>query len=183
MSTLAGSGIPIEGERGVGYILRAPVSLPPMALNKDEFEALRIGMSLVATGADPTLAAAARSLRGKIGAVTPQGMQDDSAETFVYASPEAANATRHLGALRRALREHLYVDVTPLGAAQTERIRPLHLEFWAQVWTLTCWSEYQSDFKVFRVDLISDLSIKGGAFLPENGKTLNDFVTRLTAQR
>ena len=53
MATLMQSGLPIEDERGVGYMLRAPITLPPMVLTADELEALRLGTRLVADGADP----------------------------------------------------------------------------------------------------------------------------------
>ncbi|EKD61451.1 MAG: hypothetical protein ACD_54C00232G0004, partial [uncultured bacterium] len=46
MTTLMASGLPVEGERGVGYILRAPITLPPMILNAVELEALRLGLRL-----------------------------------------------------------------------------------------------------------------------------------------
>ena len=65
MATLEASGVPVEGERGVGYILRQPITLPPMILTVEEMEALRLGMRLVADGADPGLARAARSLASK----------------------------------------------------------------------------------------------------------------------
>ena len=48
VATLAASGLPVEGERGVGYILRAPITLPPMILNAVELEALRLGLRLAA---------------------------------------------------------------------------------------------------------------------------------------
>ena len=66
MATLIASGLPVEGERGVGYILSAPITLPPVALTRDEMEALRLGVQLVASAADPSLARAAISLRAKI---------------------------------------------------------------------------------------------------------------------
>ena len=56
MATLIASGLPVEGERGVGYILSAPITLPPVALTRDEMEALRLGVQLVASAADPSLA-------------------------------------------------------------------------------------------------------------------------------
>ena len=59
MDTLVGSGIPVEGERGVGYILRAPVFMPPMALTQVELEALHLGAALVRQTADAELQEAA----------------------------------------------------------------------------------------------------------------------------
>ena len=96
---------------------------------------------------------------------------------------EAARAAPHLGLIRRALREHLllalrYRDLQ--GRLSERRIRPLQLEFWGRAWTLTAWCELRSDFRVFRVDLIESLAPEGGAFLPEAGKTVEDYLARIT---
>lgn len=181
MATLVASGLPIEGERGVGYVMRAPVSLPPLALTRDEFEALRLGLSLAASAADPVSARAAATLRGKIGAVAPQGLQDGGAETFVYSSAEAARAAPHLALIRRAIREHLFVIATMPDLAEPLRLRPLHLDFWARLWTLTAWCEKTHDFRVLRVDLMTQTSA-GGGFLPEPQKSLDAYVARLTSR-
>jgi predicted DNA-binding transcriptional regulator YafY len=183
MATLIGSGLPVEGERGVGYILSAPITLPPVALTRDELEALRLGVLLVASAADPPLARAAASLRAKIAAVTPDSSRDSGPETFVFASAEAARAGPHLGTIRRAIREHerLWLSYAALSGRQSERIvRPLQLEFWGRAWTLTAWCEERRDFRVFRVDLVTALELRGGPFLPEPGTTIDDYVARMT---
>ncbi|MCB2110696.1 MAG: HTH domain-containing protein, partial [Rhodobacteraceae bacterium] len=92
MGALAASGLPVEGARGIGYQMREPTTLPPMALTRDEFEALRLGVALVAGADDLTLARAAASLRAKIGAVAPTRAQDPGSDSFVFASEEAARA-------------------------------------------------------------------------------------------
>jgi predicted DNA-binding transcriptional regulator YafY len=181
MATLMGSGLPVEGERGVGYMLTAPITLPPVALTREEFEALRLGMALVASAADPGLSRAASSLRAKIAAVTPGGADETGSETFVFSSAEAAQAAPHLGTLRRAIREHLKLRLDYCGLARdrtTRTVRPLQLEFWGRAWTLTAWCELRNDFRVFRVDLIESLAAEGGAFLPETGKTVDDYLAR-----
>jgi predicted DNA-binding transcriptional regulator YafY len=61
-------------------------------------------------------------------------------------------------------------------------VRPLQLEFWGRAWTLTAWCETSGDFRVFRVDLIVSLQADGGAFLPEPGKTVEDYLARLVAE-
>jgi len=182
MATLIDSGLPIEGARGVGYQLRDPTVLPPMTLTRDEFEALRLGITLVAGAADPTIARAAASLRAKVSAVAPARAQDPGADSFVFASAEAARAAPHLALIRRAIRDHLtlsldYPDAG--GTVSTRRIRPLHLDFWGRAWTLTSWNESLHDFSVFRVDLVADIKHDGGAFLPEPGKTVDAYLARL----
>jgi predicted DNA-binding transcriptional regulator YafY len=179
MSALADGGLPIEGARGVGYRLREPTTLPPMALTRDEFEALRLGVALVAGAADPTIARAAASLRAKIGAVAPGRAQDPGSDSFVFASAEAARAAPHLALIRRAIRDHLTLSLVYRGGA-AHRIRPLHLDYWGKIWTLTAHLESSNEFMVLRVDLVSDLAHDGGAFLPEQGKTLDDYLARLS---
>ncbi len=181
MATLMASGLPVEGERGVGYMLAAPITLPPVALTREEFEALRLGMTLVASAADPTLARAAASLRAKIAAVTPGGADETGSETFVFSSAEAARAAPHLGLLRRAIREHLKLRMEyrdHAGSPTTRIVRPLQLEFWGRAWTLTGWCEMRSDFRVFRVDHIESVAAGGDGFLPESGKTVDDYLAR-----
>jgi predicted DNA-binding transcriptional regulator YafY len=183
MATLIASGLPVEGERGVGYILSAPITLPPVALTRDELEALRLGVQLVVSAADPSLARAATSLRAKIAAVTPDSARDSGSDTFVFASAEAARAAPHLSLIRRAIRDHdrLWLRYAALTGKPSERIvRPLQLEFWGRAWTLTAWCEARADFRVFRVDLIEALEQRE-PFRPEPGTTIDDYVGRLTA--
>ncbi|EEW25555.1 helix-turn-helix transcriptional regulator [Rhodobacter ferrooxidans] len=71
MAMLAAAGLPVQGERGVGYILRGPITLPPMILTQDEAEALRLGLALVSQGAEARLVKAAASLAEKFAAVLP----------------------------------------------------------------------------------------------------------------
>lgn len=71
MATLAEAGLPVRGERGVGYLLRGPVALPPMILTEEETEALRRGLGQVAAGEDAALARAAAALWSRIEAALP----------------------------------------------------------------------------------------------------------------
>ncbi|MDP3262774.1 MAG: HTH domain-containing protein [Tabrizicola sp.] len=71
MTMMSATGLPVEGERGLGYILRSPLMLPPTMLTPDELEALVEGLRHVADGASPR-ARAARSLLVKIATLLPQ---------------------------------------------------------------------------------------------------------------
>ncbi|MEO6300109.1 MAG: HTH domain-containing protein, partial [Paracoccaceae bacterium] len=101
MATLMASGMPVEGERGVGYILRAPITLPPMILTPAEREALRSGLRQVAQGSDEVLARAARSLADKISAATPLPV-DDPNDLFATPARSTPRAARHLPLIRHA---------------------------------------------------------------------------------
>lgn len=183
MATLIASGLPVEGERGVGYILRETMDLPPLTLTRDEVEALRLGSLLVAQGADPSLARAADSLRAKVEAVLPAAMQRTAhAAPFVFTGAETTASARHLPDLRVALAEGRFVDLlyrTADDHLSERRIRPLQLEFWGRVWTLAAWCETRADFRSFRLDRIARLTLTETTFRPEPGKDL----AALTARR
>jgi predicted DNA-binding transcriptional regulator YafY len=179
MATLIASGLPVEGERGVGYILREPITMPPLTLTPDELQALTLGLQLVSRGADPSLTRAAESLLGKVSAVLPARLLDGvGQETWVFPGDEALAAARHLPTLRRAIRLHErvvidYVDGS--GTTSDRPVRPLLLEFWGRVWTLAAWCETRGDFRSFRVDRIEQLHPTGEPFPDAPGTTLADW--------
>jgi predicted DNA-binding transcriptional regulator YafY len=184
MATLMTSGLPLEGERGVGYILRAPITLPPMILTVAELEALRLGVRLVADGADPGLARAARGLAGKIAAAMPAAVAPDDDGLFVFTGEEVARASAHLPAIRKAIRgqERLSISYIDVDGRESHRdIRPLLLEFWGRVWTLGAFCEARGDFRAFRVDRIVALTQTGEIFPDQPGRGLPDYKARMAA--
>ena len=178
MATLMASGLPVEGERGVGYILRAPITLPPMILTGAELDALRAGVRMVADGPDPTLARAARVLATKIASVTPAPPEDEADELFVFTGKETNRATAHVPLVRRAIRNRQRLTLTyidPDGRETHRDIRPLALDLTARVWTLAAWCEQRNGFRCFRVDRIMALSETNETFPNEPGRSLSDY--------
>jgi predicted DNA-binding transcriptional regulator YafY len=184
MLRLQASGLPVEGERGLGYMLRETVDLPPLTLTGDEIAALRLGAVLVARGADPGLARAAESLRSKVETVLPPRLAALPGDpVFVFAGEEAGAGARHLPALRRALRDGLRVTIDYAGAegvASRRDLRPLQLEFWGRVWTLAAWCELRGDFRSFRLDRIDAVTVGQDRCPQEPGRTLADYLARVT---
>src|SRR6185312_261112 len=84
IQTLIGLGAPIEGEAGVGYILRAGFFLPPLMFNEDELEALVLGARWVQRQDDPSLQQAARSALAKIATASPRDLRDTIADTGLW---------------------------------------------------------------------------------------------------
>ncbi|WP_299953194.1 YafY family protein [uncultured Roseobacter sp.] len=181
MDTLVASGVPVEGERGVGYMITEAISLPPLNLTVAELEALNLGMAIVAEAADPDLKAAALSLADKVDAVLPTKTIADADQWkfAVYPFADAARGFAHMPTLRAAIRakQKLRLTYTSKEARVTTRtIRPLHMEYWGRIWTLTSWCELRNDFRVFRVDLIQTAEALPELFVDEPGKTLADYV-------
>ncbi len=186
MATLMASGLPVEGERGVGYILRAPITLPPMILTAEELDALRLGVRLVAEGADPGLARAARGLASKIAAVNPVPASANDDELFVFTGEDVNRAAPHLPSIRTAIRGKLRLSITyidPQGRESHRDIRPLQLEFWGRVWTLAAFCEARADFRSFRVDRIVAVTATGERYPVEPGRTLADYRAQVTNQK
>lgn len=180
MDTLTASGIPIAGERGLGYMATAAITLPPLNLTLTELEALHLGMAVVGDAADPELKQAARSLSAKIDAVLPEDRR--TAPTgfgfAVYPFADAARGFQHMPTLRAAIRarQKLRVTYQNTKGEMTERvIRPLQMDYWGRVWTATVWCELRNDFREFRVDRIETIKILPQLFVDEPGKTLTDY--------
>lgn len=184
MATLMASGMPVEGERGVGYILRAPITLPPMMLSASEIEALRLGVRLVAEGADPTLARAARVLASKIASVTPAPSEAED-DLFVFTRRETVRASAHLPMIRKAIKAQERLTITyidPRGAETHRDIRPLQLSFGGRVWTLGAYCEARRDFRDFRIDRILAIAPTDEVFPKEIGRMLADYKARRAAE-
>ena len=184
METLAASGVPVEGTRGRGYRMSAPATLPPLALAPLELEALRLGLAVVAEAADPELQDAARALLERIDANLPAAGAEGADAGWTpggFAFLDAARGFAHMPLLRLAIRErkklrlrHLAPDRDP-----AERVvRPLQMEYWGRLWTLTAWCELRQDFRLFRVDRIEALAETGERFEDEDGKRLADHLAR-----
>ncbi|WP_171240681.1 YafY family protein [Ruegeria sp. HKCCA5491] len=180
MDTLVASGVPVEGERGVGYMVREQITLPPLNLTPAELEALNLGMAIVAEAADPDLKAAAETLADKIDAVLPAQVvaEADAWKFAVYPFADAARGLAHMAPIRSAIksRQKLLLSYRRIDGVLTERtIRPLHMDYWGRVWTLTAWCELRAGFRVFRVDLIESVHPLPEIFADEPGKRLSDF--------
>jgi len=185
METLRGSGIPVEGTRGTGYVMGAPVTLPPLNLTLLEFEALELGMAVVAEAADPELQSAAKSLSAKLDAVLPEdGVARGQGRGFaVHPFADAARGFRHMPVLRAAIRARQKLDLTYRGEEGHETcevIRPLEMEYRGRVWTLTAWCEARGDFRIIRVDRIVGVETRPELFVDEPGKSLADYLDRIT---
>ncbi|WP_299280461.1 YafY family protein [uncultured Tateyamaria sp.] len=180
MDTLVASGVPVQGERGVGYMITEAISLPPLTLTAHELEALNLGMAIVAQAADDDLKAAAGSLADKIDAVLPERTvaEADKWKFAVYPFADAVRGFAQMPTLRAAIRARQKLRLTyhSKGDRITPRtIRPLHMEYWGRVWTLTSWCELRKDFRVFRVDLIQSAEALPQMFVDEPGKRLSDY--------
>jgi predicted DNA-binding transcriptional regulator YafY len=179
VAALQQQGVPIEGEAGVGYRMRAGFDLPPLMFTKDEAQALVAVVRLARPALDAGLAAPAESALSKILAVLSPAARAAAESLAVYAPHGRMDEalSRRLMQLREATesRHKLRLHYLDLGGAASERVvRPLACFFWGPVWTVAAWCELREDFRSFRVDRIQDLTPLDARFRDEPGKTLAD---------
>ena len=128
---LTASGVPIEGEAGVGYVLKAGFDLPPLMFKEQEIEALVLGARIVESWADPELAAAASNVIAKVGAVIPDRLREYMANTALVAPPHhyMEPITFDVAELRRALRGQpqgaLPLSRCAVGSVRAHRAAPV----------------------------------------------------------
>lgn len=180
VADLQSTGVPIDGEAGVGYIMREGFDLPPLMFTRDEIVALVAGARLVRAWGGASMARAAEEALVKIETVLPDGDRHRLRQTEIHAvATNITDKDRHMidlvqdAADRRAVLSICYRDAE--GEDSSRDIRPLGLWFWGKVWTLVAWCELRADFRMFRTDRITEAVDANRVFRPETGKTLADF--------
>lgn len=164
---LQASGVPIDGEAGVGYALQRGYELPPMTFNAEELEALVLGARMVSAWGDRSLASAAKRILTKVDAVLPETLRVIMASTKLFAPPFAEPPAESLEVIRRAVSEHrkLSFGYTRLDGEQTVRqVCPLALYFWGRTWLLAAWCCFRRDYRNFRTDRMIDIRIEEEVF-------------------
>jgi len=179
VAALQNQGVPIEGEAGVGYRMKAGFDLAPLMFGKHEAQALVAAIRMAQPSLDSALAESAEQALGKILAVLPPEARAAAESLALYAprphlTPELS---ARLGQARMATesRHKLRLDYLSLDGQRSQRtVRPLACFFWGPTWTLAAWCELRNDFRSFRVDLIDGLEVLEERFRDEAGKTLAD---------
>jgi predicted DNA-binding transcriptional regulator YafY len=160
VATLRSQGAPIEGEAGVGYVLRPGFLLPPLMFEESELEALVLGLRLAEEHGDATLGASAIDALAKLRAVLPAEARQLVDTTGLLAGPaqERPREQIDLAAVRGAIRaqEKVRIHYADAGGRPSERtIWPLALAFFARVRLVVGWCESREDFRNFRTDRIA----------------------------
>lgn len=166
IQALIAQGAPIDGEAGIGYVLRSGFTLPPLMFSDDEIAAIALGSGLVARAADPALAKAARNALAKVQAVLPAGRAEEARESGLLAGPvkSAAIDSVNLAPIRNAIRveQKIWITYFDENGSRTERqIWPISLTFCAHVRLLAAWCELRQSYRQFRTDRISAFAETG----------------------
>ncbi|MET0356523.1 MAG: YafY family protein [Cellvibrio sp.] len=182
IQSLSLSGVPVEGEAGVGYRLSHRYQLPPLMFDRHEVEALLLGARMVSSWGDTDMAAHAKQAIQKILSVLPDHLRH-SDENLPLLVPHMEGAqkfyTAHSQPIREAIRARQRVNIiyTRADAQESNRIiEPLGLIFWGKVWTLVAWCQLRADYRTFRLDRINNLNIMDEIFETHDAKSLQHFL-------
>jgi len=176
VATLIAQGAAIEGEAGMGYVLREGFFLPPLAFDDEEIDALVLGLRWVCRNADLVLAQSAYEALAKIAAVLPKELREALESDRIFAATDRAQPVTKIDVkcIRDAIRlsrklEIVYRDGK--DAASTRTIWPIALSFFNDVWLVVAWCEWRRDFRHFRTDRIESASLSAERY-PKNRRAL-----------
>lgn len=163
IATLQAQGAQIDGEPGIGYVLKPGFLLPPLMFLEDEIEALVLGMRWVADRADHALRQAALNAQAKIAAVLPSDLKEQLEGSGLLVAPGQVvdNNDETLADIRYAIRHELICDLqyhSLKGENSRRQIWPLGIGYFDEVRLLIAWCELRKDFRHFRTDKIKQIA-------------------------
>lgn len=164
IDTLRGQGAHIDGEPGIGYVLRPGFMLPPLMFSEAEIEALVLGSRWVAERADTPLGDAARNALAKIAAVLPKDLKEslDGSSLLIGPADGPSAGDDGLPAIRTAIREERKLRIVYADGEGKETRRviwPFALAFFERVRVVVAWCERRQGFRHFRTDRITHLAV------------------------
>ncbi len=179
IATLKAQGADIEGEPGLGYVLRPGFLLPPLMFAEEEIEALVLGMRFVASRADQPLQRAAQHVLAKIASVLPEDLRAglDASTLLVWPGTPPADSVP-LAEIRQAIRDERRVVIgyaNADGATSARTLWPFAIGFFEKARVLVAWCELRNDFRHFRTDRITSLTITEARYPRRRAALLKDW--------
>ncbi|MBB5017469.1 putative DNA-binding transcriptional regulator YafY [Chitinivorax tropicus] len=182
IADLMASGVPIDGEAGVGYRLAHGFDLPPLMFDRSELESLLVAARLLKAWGEPQLARSAQSALSKIEAVLPKDLRPSLGQSGFYAVEMRHYPVAQLTPLREAILGQYKIRFDYIradGVGSSRCVWPLGVFFWGTVWTLSAWCELRDDFRNFRVDRMVTIQVEPERYPHQAGRTLDDCLQRM----
>lgn len=172
------TGVPIEGEAGVGYIIRKEYSLPPLMFDIGEITSLVIGTQM-AMSLGGKIQQNAETALSKLNSALPTKQQQQINSIKVYSPLKNSPNGEKLALFNSAIREKRILQINykkPQDETATAReIYPLGLFFWQDKWTMVGWCLAKNDFRHFRLDRITDYHLLDQHFTLTHKQSLDTF--------
>jgi predicted DNA-binding transcriptional regulator YafY len=169
IATLQARRVPIEGEAGIGYVLRRGFELPPLMLTEEEVQAVAVGLRLLRRTGDPGLETAARHVLIKLAAAMPDVLRTQLLEAPFHVAtrgaplPSAVDLSETRAAIRNASK--MWIDyVDEKGTATTRTVCPIAMEYHVEATLICAWCELRDDYRHFRTDRIRAARVLEASF-------------------
>lgn len=181
IAALQAMRVPIEGERGLGYILRPGFDLPPLMFTVEETEAIVLGLQMLERSGDKALTRAAEAINRKIASAVPEPLRQSLQSTTLYAWGSAPQMPEgfQLEQVRAAIRDEqvLRIDYRDdRGQPSHRTIKPLALIYYAQSVNIVAWCELRLALRNFRSERILQC-VTEARFFKGEGERLRDLWT------
>lgn len=185
---LQGQGVPIEGEAGIGYVLRPGFHLPPLMFTMDELEAVVLGARLAGQRGDAALEKAADRVVSKVKSVLPDHLQSRMDRIALYAPPtyDVGHGVVVMSEIRESIRTEnkIRMEYESLKGASSKRIVwPVAVAFFSGSTLLSAWCELRNDFRHFRTDRIVNYDVLEEKFNGGGGRLLRAWQQAMMKQK
>ncbi len=175
IKALEESGVPVIGEAGVGYSIMEGYRLPPVMFTKEEAMAFLTAEKLVEKLTDPANSSSFRNAMFKVRAVLRASDKDllesidGHIEVVSYRQAPLGPPERNYQQLvLQAVAENKVLLLEYVSNSKQERTRrtiePLGIFFMDNRWHLVAWCRLRKDYRDFRLDRITSLSIGNETF-------------------
>lgn len=193
VKTLEEAGIPLIGEAGVGYSIMDGYRLPPVMFTREEATAFLTAEKLMEKLTDPSSDENYKSAMYKIRSVLRMAEKD-----FLE------NIDGHIEVLKSRRLSGKSLDLNPLqiilkgigertvlsihyfamhNQQKSERcIEPVGVFYQDNYWHLIAWCRLREDYRDFRLDRISNISLTGERFRTQH-PNLNEYISRSARER
>ncbi|MEI2297644.1 helix-turn-helix transcriptional regulator [Ensifer sp. MJa1] len=178
IAALQAMRVPIEGGRGIGYILRPGFDLPPLMFSIEETEAIAVALALLSRTGDEELKAAAIRVNNKITAAVPEPLRLAFRSQALHAWGTVAPSPLgiDLALVRRAIRDEQKLELNyrdELGRATDRTILPVALIYYSETANIVAWCELRQAIRNFRADRVEHCEA-ASAFFPGDGNRLRE---------
>ena len=164
IATLQAQGAEINGEAGVGYVLKPSFTLPPLMFTAQELEALRLGSEWVSKQASGEFGSAAQNAMAKIASVLPSGHNAKLLDDVIRVASiiEVPEANIAISDIKLAIQQQRKAQIRYRDARDnlTKRmIWPVLIGLFQHYYVLAAWCEKRQGFRNFRLDRIEQWQV------------------------
>jgi len=176
------SGVPIEGEAGIGYRIRHNFELPPLMFDRSEIIALLLGSRMVQAWSDKELAGAASRAIEKINAILPDDLKALAEQQTLLVPDYFVNSKQSdiSQTVRKAIenKQRLHLTYNRADGEYSERtLDPLGMVYWGGKWTLIAWCHLRENYREFRIDRMNSARPLDEYFQTSEQRCLDHYIS------